>query len=103
METQVHQVQGVLMHLQNDQAKISSLQTCYSFSAFDPTCEIWKDYWSRFNAFLTANGIARERCALIFLTNQSKETYQLIKTEASPRDPPSDINTFEIDEILGKK
>ena len=101
MEAQFYHVQRVLMKLQENQAKLSSLQTCYSFPPFDSTSETWKAYWARFYTFVKANAIARERRALIFLTNQTKETYELIQTEASQWDPPKDINSLEIEEING--
>ena len=100
MEVQFQQVQSVLIHLQNHQAKLSSSQASYNFPAFDSTFETWRDYWSRFNTFLKAHAVAKERSALVFLTNQSKEIYQIIKTESSQWEPPRDINSLDIDDLI---
>jgi hypothetical protein len=32
-----------------------------SFTAFESTSELWKDYWARFNTFVKANSVPNDR------------------------------------------
>ena len=70
------------------------------FPAFDPTAELWKDYWARFQTFAKANAVPTERLPQVFLTNQTAATYKLLTTLASQQDPPKDINDLTMDDIL---
>ena len=63
-----------------------------SFVPFDPSSELWSDYWARFLTFLGANLVPDNRAAQIFLTNQSKVTYKLLGNLASQQNPPKDVN-----------
>uniref|UniRef100_A0A5S6Q4R9 Uncharacterized protein n=1 Tax=Trichuris muris TaxID=70415 RepID=A0A5S6Q4R9_TRIMR len=53
-----------------------------SFPAFDPTSELWKEYWARFKTFAGANSIPAEKLAQVFLTNQTTTTFKLLSTLA---------------------
>ena len=71
-----------------------------SFSPFDPTSELWKDYWARFCTFVGANAVPDERQAQVFLTNQSATVYKLLSNLASQQSPPKDINEISIEETV---
>ncbi|GFO03038.1 transposon tf2-6 polyprotein [Plakobranchus ocellatus] len=47
------------------------------FGEFDPSVELWSDYWARFETFTKANAIPDDRRAEIFLTNPSSAIYKL--------------------------
>jgi transposase InsO family protein len=79
----------------------SAPSTTSSFSPFDPSTELWTDYWARFNTFVGANSIPEERKAQVFLTNQSTTTYKLLSNLAGQQTPPKDINELMIDDIMG--
>ena len=51
--------------------------------AFDSTVELWKDYLLRFKTFVSANSVSDDKLALVFLTNQTSDTYKLINNYAS--------------------
>jgi len=51
-----------------------------TFSPFDSTSELWKDYWSRFLTFTRAHAVPDDRKAQVFLTNQSSTVYKLLST-----------------------
>ena len=70
-----------------------------SFVPFDPSSELWSDYWARFLTFLGANSVPDDKAAQIFLTNQSKVTYKLLSNLALQQSPPKDVNTLTLDEI----
>ena len=70
-----------------------------SFVPFDPSSELWSDYWARFLTFLGANSVPDDKAAQIFLTNQSKVTYKLLGNLALQQSPPKDVNTLTLDEI----
>ena len=42
-----------------------------SFTAFDSTSELWRDYMPRFHTFVGANSNPKEKIAQVFLTNQT--------------------------------
>jgi hypothetical protein len=71
-----------------------------AFSPFDPTSELWTDYWSRFCTFAGANTVPDHRKAQVFLTNQSSATYKLLANLAAQQSPPKDINLLSMDEIV---
>ena len=70
-----------------------------SFVPFDPSAELWSDYWARFLTFLGANSVPDDKAAQIFLTNQSKVTYKLLGNLASQQTPLKDVNTLTLNEI----
>ena len=70
-----------------------------SFTAFDSTSELWKDYWDRFNTFAKANSIPEARLPQVFLTSQSANMYKLLSTLASQQTPPKEVDTLVMTEI----
>ena len=74
--------------------------TTPSFAAFDPTSELWKDYWARFQICMEANSIPTERQPKVFLTNQSKATFKLISTLAAQMATPKEIENLTMEEIV---
>ena len=71
-----------------------------SFSAFEPTSELWTDYWSRFCTFIAANAVPDSRKAQVFLTNQSSSIYKQLANLAAQQSPPKGINDLSMDEIV---
>ncbi|KII63395.1 hypothetical protein RF11_02204 [Thelohanellus kitauei] len=71
-----------------------------SFEPFNPSQELWKDYSDRFFTFVKANAISEQRMPHVFLSNQSRETFQLIKTAASQMPTPKNINALSWGEIF---
>ena len=71
-----------------------------SFDPFDPTPELWDDYWARFQTFVGANSVPVDKRALVFLTNQSRVNYKLLSNLASQQSPPKDVNALTLDEIV---
>ena len=59
------------------------------FPAFDSTAELWKDYLLRFKTFVSANSVPDDKLALVFLTNQTSDTYKLVNNYASQQDTPT--------------
>ena len=55
-----------------------------SLDPFDPTTELWDDYWARFQTFVGANSVPMDKQALVFLTNQSRGKYKLLSNLATP-------------------
>ena len=75
-------------------------QNSYSvpkFSEFDPSNELWSDYNQRFQTFVKAHSVPKNKIAKIFLTNQSLTTNKLLQNLSSQQQPPVDINEAEMD------
>ena len=70
-----------------------------SFTPFDSTSELWKDYWTRFKTFAGANSVPVVKMAQVFLTNQTPALYKLLCTLAAQCTPPKDVNELSLDEI----
>ena len=70
-----------------------------TFSPFDSTSELWKDYWSRFLTFTTAHAVP-DRKAQVFLANQSSTVYKLLSNLAAQETPPREINDLTMDQIV---
>jgi hypothetical protein len=49
-----------------------------AFCPFDPTAELWKDYWSRFTTYVEAHGVEATRITHVFLTNLSPVVYKTL-------------------------
>ena len=47
------------------------------FPAFDSRAELWKDYLLGFKTFVSANSVSDNKLALVFLNNQTSDTYEL--------------------------
>ena len=74
--------------------------TTPNFAAFDPTSELWKDYWSWFQICMEANSIRTERQPKVFLTNKSKATFKLISTLAAQMATLKEIENLTMEEIV---
>ena len=61
--------------------------------------ELWKDYLLRFQTFFDANSVADEKKSLVFLTNQTSETYKLINTYASQLSTPTTANKLSFEDV----
>ncbi len=96
MEMQRQQTEA-LMALVTERSKTAVTNT--KFCEFDPTSELWTDYWSRYLTFTRANSIPAEKMAEIFLTNQSSAIFKLLTNIASQQDPPRDVNSLSMEEI----
>ena len=68
-----------------------------SFSGFDS--ELWKDYLLRFQNFFDANSVADENKSLVFLTNQTSETYKLINTYGSQLSTPTTAKKMSFEDV----
>ena len=47
-----------------------------SFISFDPSSELWTDYYARFNTFVKAHSLQENKRSHIFMTNQSPVTFK---------------------------
>ena len=65
-----------------------------SFTPFDPSSELWTDYYARFNTFVEAHSVQENKRSHIFLTNQSPVTFKLLDNLAKQKSPPMDINSL---------
>lgn len=70
-----------------------------SFSAFDPSAELWTDYWARFSTFIGAHSVPESKQPQIFLTNQTPAIYKTLANLAQQQSPPIGINALSIQEI----
>ena len=99
-----HRQQLTVMQQQlNEQRKsagtFASQQQTPSFPAFDSTAELWKDYLLRFKTFVSANSVSDDKLALVFLTNQTSDTYKLINNYASQQDTPTTADNMQFSDI----
>lgn len=62
------------------------------FAPFNSSEDLWKQYKARFLTFIEANNVSEKRIPLIFITNQSKEIFQILKTAAEQFKLPKEIN-----------
>ena len=69
------------------------------FPAFDSTAEPWKDYLLRFKTFVSATSVYDDKLALVFLTNQTSDTYKLINNYASQQDTPTTADNMNFSDI----
>ena len=99
-----HQRQLDLIQKQLDEQRKSggtftSQQQTPPFPAFDSTAELWKDYLLRFKTFVSANSVPDDKLALVFLTNQTSDTYKLINNYASQQDTPTTADNMQFSNI----
>ena len=80
-------------------APVAPAASVPSFAPFDPTSELWKDYWAWFHTSVGANSIPEEKTAQVFLTNKTTTTYKLLCTLAGQPAPPQDINRLTMEDI----
>lgn len=90
----------LLQQMSGRPASLAPTATVSKFAPFDPTAELWTDYYARFCTFLGANSIPDERKAQVFLTNQTATTYKLLTNLAVQQSPPKDINDLSLTEIV---
>ena len=100
-----HQRQLDLIQKQLDEQRKSggtftSQQQTPPFPAFDSIAELWKDYLLRFKTFVSANSVTDDKLALVFLTNQTSDTYKLINNYASQQDTPTTADNMKFSDIL---
>ncbi|GFN94727.1 transposon tf2-6 polyprotein [Plakobranchus ocellatus] len=86
-----------LLAIVQQQSKTTVTNT--KFGEFDPSVELWTDYWARFESFTKANAIPDERRTESFLTNQSSAIYKLVMNLAQQQTPPRVINSHSMGEI----
>ena len=77
-EQQLDLIQKQLDEQRKSGRTFTSLQQIPLFPAFDSTAELWKNYLLRFKTFVSANSVPDDKLALVFLTNQTSDTYKLI-------------------------
>ena len=100
MRQHKEEMKGLMVLIdKKDQTTVTPPTSTPSFRAFDTTAELWKDYWARFQTFLIANSVPKERQPQVFLTNQSDATYKLISTLAAQMANPKQVNDLTVDEI----
>ena len=99
-----HQQQLTVMQQQLDEQRKStgtfaSQKQTPPFPASDSTAELWKDYLLRFKTFVSANSVPGDKLALVFLTNQTSDTYKLINNYASQQDTPTTADNMQFSDI----
>ena len=90
-----------LVSTKDGTAATHSAASIPSFSPFDHSAELWKDYHTRFNTFAGAHTIPEDRFAQVFLTNQTTANYKLLATLAEQQTPPKNVNTLTMEDIVG--
>ncbi|KII67041.1 hypothetical protein RF11_12094 [Thelohanellus kitauei] len=65
-----------------------------SFERFNPAQELRKVYTDRFFTLVKANSFSVERMPHVFLSNQRRETFQLLKTAASQMSTAKKLNSL---------
>ena len=95
MQQQQQQMQALLALAQSTRTPVASTK----FTEFDPSSELWSDYWARFQTFTRANSIPDDRKAEIFLTNQSAIVYKMLKNLAEQQTPPNEVNSLSLDQL----
>ena len=98
-EVQQKAVDALLGHLAEASTPAAPAVSVPSFTPFDPTSELWRQYLDRFTIFAGANSIPNEKLAHVFLTNQTSETYQLLDNLAGQQDPPILVKDLGMDQI----
>lgn len=95
MEQQRQQMESLLAMVQDKKPSVVNTK----FGEFDPSIELWSDYWARFLTFLKANSIPDDRSAEIFLTNQAPGIFRMLKNIACQQTPPKDVNQLTMEEM----
>ena len=99
-----HRQQLTVMQQQLDEQRKSagtfaSQKQMLPFPAFDSTAELWKDCLLRFKTFVNANSVTGHKLALVFLTNQTSDTYKLVNNYASQQDTPTTAVNMKFSDI----
>ena len=71
-----------------------------SFAPFDPTAELWADYYSRFETFMEANSVPQDKQVKVFLTNQTSLVYKQLANMAIQQSESKDIKDLTLSEIV---
>ena len=113
MEAQQHQMEVQQRQHKEDLAALTAQIGVYSgagtaavqsvavpaFTPFEPTSELWADYWSRYRTFIASNAVPNILEAQVFLTNQPSTIYKQLANLAAQQTPPKNINDLTMDEI----
>lgn len=99
MQKQMEAQQKQMETLVNRLTSPNNTSSIPSFVPFDPTSELWKDYYARFGTFAGANSIPKDKVAQVFLTNQTPAIYKLLGTLGAQQTPPKDINALSMEVI----
>ena len=70
-----------------------------TFSAYDPSTELWSDYYSRFNTFIAAYSVPQTKIPQVFLTNQSTQIYKSLENMAKQQETPISMKQITIKNI----
>uniref|UniRef100_A0A5S6QBJ9 Uncharacterized protein n=1 Tax=Trichuris muris TaxID=70415 RepID=A0A5S6QBJ9_TRIMR len=108
MEMQQQQIEAQRKQIQTLLSRLAPVTTTPpvvassvpNFTAFDPTAELWKDYWTRFKTFAGANSIPEDMLTQVFLSNQSTTTFKLLNSLAGQQTPRKDINDLSMSNIV---
>ena len=90
---QQKQMKAMLEHLPTPPVAAASVPT---FTPFDPTSELWKDYWAIFDTFAGANSIPNGKKAQVFLTNN-----KLLDTLMLQQAISKNVNDLTMKEMQG--
>ena len=74
--------------------------TAPSFATFDPTSELWIDYWARLQIHMEVNSIPTDHQPKVFLTNQNKAAIKLVSTLAAQMATPKEVENLTLEEIV---
>ena len=89
-----------LMKLVTEQKPADASKVTWpAFPQFEPSTELWTDYWARFVTFTEANSVPEDKKAHVFLTNQSPVVYKLLANLAGQQTPPKTVNELTLTEI----
>ena len=69
------------------------------FIPFESSQELWSDYWSSFQTFLSVQSIPDEKQAQLFLSSQSRSTYKILSNLAFQRKTPCQVQELGLDDI----
>ena len=71
-----------------------------NFAAFDPSTELWGDYWSRFSTFASAHSVPVGKKPQVFLTNQASIIYKMLSNFACQESLAKTVNELTMPEIV---
>ena len=93
--------QGTDIHCRWHRRDTPSGKYIPSFSPFDPSAELWKDYYARFHTSAGAHTIPEDRLGQVFLTNQTTANYKLLGILPGQQTPPKDVSALTMEDIFG--
>ena len=71
-----------------------------NFASFDPSTELWEDYWSRFGTFASAHSVPEGKKAQVFLTNQASTIYKMLSNLVGQESPVRTVNDLAMPEMV---